>query len=123
MAETGWLDTLYSLTGKTVWVAGHAGLVGSALCERLKSENCTLLTISRDQLDLRDQAATKDWIARNKPDAIIIAAATVGGIGANASRPAEFIYDNVMIEANIIHAAYETGIEKLFVFGIVLHLS
>jgi GDP-L-fucose synthase len=117
MAEDGWLEPPFSLTGKTVWVAGHAGLAGSALCERLRTENCKLLTMPRRDLDLRDQAATKGWIAQHKPDVIIIAAATVGGIGANAARPAEFLYDNLMIEANIIHAAYETRVEKLLFLG------
>ncbi|HRQ60254.1 MAG TPA: GDP-L-fucose synthase [Alphaproteobacteria bacterium] len=117
MAEAGWLDTPFSLEGKSVFVAGHKGLVGAALCERLKEENCTVLTIPRSDLDLRDQATTHEWIRRNKPDVIILAAATVGGIGANATRPADFIYDNLMIEANVIHAAYQAGVQKLLFLG------
>lgn len=117
MAEDGWLETPFALTGKRIWVAGHRGLVGSALFERLEVENSTLLSVSRSTLDLRDQKKTRRWIEENKPDVIIVAAATVGGIGANAARPAEFIYDNLMIEANIIHAAYEAGVEKLLFLG------
>ncbi|MCD8563188.1 MAG: GDP-L-fucose synthase [Alphaproteobacteria bacterium] len=105
------------MSGKKVWVAGHAGLVGTHVCNRLKSEDCTILTVSRTDLDLRDQAAVRGWVQEHKPDIVIIAAATVGGIGANAARPAEFIYDNLMIEANIIHAAYEAGVEKLLFLG------
>lgn len=117
MAENGWLESPFTLKDKTVWVAGHEGLVGRALLARLQAENCRLVTVSRNELDLRRQAATHAWMEQNRPDIIIIAAATVGGIGANAARPAEFIYDNLMIEANIIHAAYETGVEKLLFLG------
>lgn len=117
MAEIGWLNSPFPLSGKTVWVAGHRGLVGSHVCERLRSENCSILTVPRGELDLRDQAATRSWVSENKPDVVIVAAATVGGIGANASRPAEFLYDNLMIEANIVQAAYEAGVEKLLFLG------
>lgn len=117
MAAHGWLETPFALSGKRVWVAGHTGLVGSALCERLQSEQCEILTVARSTLDLRAQAPTREWISRNKPDVIIIAAATVGGIGANASCPAEFLFDNLMIEANIIQAAHEVGVEKVLFLG------
>lgn len=117
MAASGWLEKPFSFAGKKIWVAGHRGLVGSALCDRLQSENCIILTVPRSLLDLRDQAATKQWIADNQPDVIIITAAQVGGIGANASRPAEFIYDNLMMEANIIEAAHRNNVQKLLFLG------
>lgn len=107
----------YSLNNKKIFVAGHNGLVGSSLCGRLKDEPCEVLTAPREELDLRDQAAVKRWMSEHKPDAIIIAAAKVGGIQANINAPAEFLYDNLMIEANIIHSAYETGVEKLLFLG------
>ncbi len=107
----------YSLDGKRVWVAGHKGMVGSALCRRLQDENCEILTASKSELDLRDQAAVRRWISSNKPDLVFVAAATVGGIVANDSMPAQFLYDNLMIEANVIHAAYEAGVEKLVFLG------
>lgn len=117
MAEDGWLETPFSLSGKKVWVAGHTGLVGTHLCARLKSENCTVLTAPRADLDLRDQAAVRRWMSARRPDVIFMAAARVGGIGANAARPAEFIYDNMIMEANVIHAAYEVRVEKLLFLG------
>jgi len=107
----------YSLAGKRVWVAGHRGLVGSALVRRLASEQCELVDIPRDRLDLRRQADVEDWLNEARPQAVFVAAATVGGIQANDSRPAEFLYDNVMIEANIIHAAHHIGVEKLLFLG------
>lgn len=107
----------YSLNGKRVWVAGHRGMVGSALVRRLASENCEVLTASRTELDLRDQTAVRSWIAREKPDAVFLAAAKVGGILANASFPADFLYDNIMIEVNIIESSYRNGVEKLCFLG------
>ena len=107
----------YALDGKRVWVAGHQGMVGAALCRRLKSENCAILTAARTELDLRDQASVRQWMSAQKPDLIFVAAAKVGGIVANDSMPAQFLYDNLMIEANIIHAAYEVGVEKLVFLG------
>lgn len=107
----------YSLKNKKIWVAGHTGLVGSSLFRRLEGEPCEVLTVSKNALDCRDQKAVRDWMAANKPDAIIIAAAKVGGIAANINAPAEFLYDNLMIEANIIHNAYEVGVEKLLFLG------
>ena len=94
----------YDLAGKRVYVAGHKGMVGSAIARRLASENCTILTADRS-LDLREQRPVRDWFAANEPDAVIIAAAKVGGILANDSYPAQFLYDNLMIEANLIEAA------------------
>ena len=107
----------YSLDGKRVWVAGHRGMVGSALCRRLQNEKCDVLTASKSELDLRDQAAVHRWISSEKPALVFVAAATVGGIVANDSMPAQFLYDNLMIEANVIHAAYEAGVEKLVFLG------
>jgi GDP-L-fucose synthase len=107
----------YQLNGKRVWVAGHGGMVGSALTRRLESEGCELITVDRHQLDLRDQQATRRWLTDNKPEAIFVSAATVGGILANDSRPAEFLYDNLAIAANIIHAAAEQRVQKLIFLG------
>jgi GDP-L-fucose synthase len=92
-------------------------MVGAALTRRLQSEGCTLLEVGRGEVDLREQAAVRAWMARERPDAVFVAAATVGGIQANATRPAEFLYDNLMIEANIIEAAHRNGVEKLLFLG------
>lgn len=108
---------MYSLSGKRVWVAGHRGMVGSAIVRRLESEGCEVLTASRADADLRNQAETTAWIDKNRPDAVFLAAAKVGGILANDTYPAEFLYDNLMIEANIIHGAYRAGVEKLMFLG------
>lgn len=107
----------YSLAGKRVWVAGHNGMVGSGLMRRLQHEDCELLTVERDRVDLRRQAETEDWIAEKKPDAIFLAAAKVGGIVANDTRPAEFIYDNMALEVNIIEAARRASVERLLFLG------
>jgi GDP-L-fucose synthase len=107
----------YSLAGKRVWVAGHRGMVGSALMRRLARENCELLAVSHAELDLRRQAEVEAWMTRHHPQAIFVAAATVGGILANDTRPAEFLYDNLLIEANIVHAARAIGVEKLLLLG------
>jgi len=107
----------FQLEGKRVWVAGHRGLVGSALVRRLKAERCDLLTVDRERLDLRRQNAVEDWVAANRPDAIFVAAATVGGILANAARPAEFLYDNLAIATNIISTAAAARVAKLMFLG------
>lgn len=107
----------YDLRGKRVWVAGHRGMVGSAIVRRLDAEQCELLTVGRDAVDLTRQEAVGDWMATEKPDAVFVAAATVGGIQANNTRPAEFLYDNLVIETNIIHAARTVGVEKLVFLG------
>lgn len=108
----------FDLVGKRVWVAGHRGLAGSALVRGLQRRHVNdILTVGRDQLDLRNQAQVRAWMMQNRPQAIFLAAAKVGGIYANDTRPAEFIYDNLMIEANIIHAAHEAGVEKLLFLG------
>jgi len=110
-------DPIYPLAGKRVWIVGHGGMVGSALARRLDDANCTLLTVSRDDLDLRRQSEVEAWVNANKPQAIFMAAGTVGGIAANASRPAEFIYDNGAMVTNVVEAAYQGGVEKLLVLG------
>lgn len=107
----------YNLNGKTVWVAGHRGMVGSALVRRLASEGCQVLTAGRDELDLTDQASVRAWVAARKPDTVFVAAAKVGGIIANDSYPADFLYDNLMIEANVIEASFRAGVEKLMFLG------
>jgi GDP-L-fucose synthase len=107
----------FSLRGKRVWVAGHSGLVGSALCRAVGIRGAELLTVTRSLCDLRDQSGVQSWISANCPDAIFIAAALVGGIEANRTRPAEFLYDNLLIAANIIHAAAESDVQKLMFLG------
>jgi GDP-L-fucose synthase len=107
----------FPLSGKRIWVAGHRGMVGSAILRRLQREPCEILTATRDELDLRRQAATEAWIAAKEPNAIVIAAARVGGIQANAARPAAFLYDNLTIAANIIEGARRAGVEKLLFLG------
>ncbi|KXF78718.1 GDP-fucose synthetase [Paramesorhizobium deserti] len=107
----------FPLRGKRVFVAGHRGLVGSALMRRLRTEGCTILTASHRELDLTRQMQTERWMRAERPDAIFIAAARVGGIAANARYPVEFLYENMMIGGNIMHAAHETGVQKLLWLG------
>lgn len=107
----------FDLVGKRVFVAGHRGMVGSALVRRLGSEDCTVLVAPRSELDLMDQTATRAWMAVRRPDAVIVAAAKVGGILANDSFPADFLYDNLMIEANLIEAAHRNEVGKLLFLG------
>ena len=107
----------YALAGKRVWVAGHRGLVGSALLRRLESERCDVLTATRGELDLRRQQDVEAWVADAKPDAVFLAAAKVGGILANKTYPADFMLDNLLIEANVIKAARDNGVEKLLFLG------
>ena len=107
----------YPLSGKKIWVAGHRGMVGSAVCRRLAQEDCEIATVGRETVDLRRQAEVEAWMRAEKPEAVFLTAATVGGILANDSRPADFLYDNLAIEANVIHAAFETGVEKLLFLG------
>lgn len=108
---------MYDLTGKRVWVAGHRGMVGSALVRRLAGEECEILTADRAAVDLKDPAAVLAWMAREKPDAVFLAAAKVGGILANDTYPADFLYDNLMIAANVIDAAHRTDVGKLMFLG------
>ncbi len=108
---------MFDLKAKRVWVAGHRGMVGSALVRRLAVEECSILTVGRDTVDMRRQADVENWMAASKPQVVFLAAAKVGGINANNIYPAEFLYENLMIEANIIHAAYNVGVEKLVFLG------
>ena len=105
--------TEFNLAGSRVWVAGHSGMAGSAITRRLARENCELITATRSELNLLRQADVDAWMADKKIDVIFLAAATVGGILANTVRPAEFLYENLVIETNIIHAAWNTGVKKL----------
>ncbi len=100
-----------------IYVAGHNGMVGSAICRRLKSEDTELITATHKELDLTSQAEVTDFLADKKVDQIYLAAAKVGGIWANKEYPAEFIYQNLMIEANIVHAAYQSKVKKLLFLG------
>jgi GDP-L-fucose synthase len=107
----------YSLNGKRVWVAGHRGMVGRAVVRRLETEDCEVLTVDRKTLDLKDSGKTYDWVAVAKPDVVVLAAAKVGGILANDTYPAEFLFDNLMIEANIIEGARRAGAARLISLG------
>ncbi|MEM1181871.1 MAG: GDP-L-fucose synthase [Acidobacteriota bacterium] len=101
-----------------IYVAGHRGLVGSAVVRRLRAEGFTeILRVGRDRLDLRDQAAVNAWFRENRPEFVFLVAGTVGGILANSTRPAEFIYDNLMIHATVIHAAHLHGVRRLLYLG------
>lgn len=113
----GEIAPIYSLSGKRVWVAGHGGMVGSALLRRLQTENCTLLTAPRDSLDLTRQRDVEEWMQKWQPQAIFLAAAKVGGIVANMTSPADFLGDNLTIAANVIHTAAATRVEKLLFLG------
>lgn len=110
-------ETRFELRGKSVFVAGHRGMVGSALVRRLAPEGVQLLTTTRSELDLRDQAAVFTWFSANRPQVVFLAAAKVGGIVANNTLRAEFLYDNLVIMSNIVHAAHVNGVEKLMFLG------
>lgn len=110
-------NTTFRLEGKRVWVAGHNGLVGSALVRRLTEEGCTVLTVSRHEVDLTRQSETERWIEYARPHVILMAAAKVGGIGANAAYPADFLYVNTMISMNVMKAAAANAVERLLWMG------
>jgi GDP-L-fucose synthase len=103
----------FELTGRRVWVAGHRGMAGSAIVRRLERESCEIVTVDRDELDLLRQAEVHAWMAGSGIDAVFLAAAKVGGILANSTRPAEFLYENLVIETNVIQAAKDAGVKKL----------
>jgi len=107
----------FDLRGKRVWVAGHRGMAGSAIVRRLASEHCDIIVADRDEVDLRRQADVETWIERARPQAVFVAAAKVGGIKANDSLPADFLYDNLAIELAVIHSAYKAGVNKLLFLG------
>lgn len=111
------MTEIFSLAGKKIWVAGHRGMAGSAIMRRLATENCEIVTVERGRLDLGDRKAVETWLAQNRPDAIFLAAAKVGGIAANMARPAEFLYDNLVIAANVIHGAWKAQVAKLLFLG------
>lgn len=108
---------VYSLSGKKIFVAGHTGMVGSALLRRLQSVDCEVISVSHSDLDLTRQSPTEQYIAHHKPDVIIVAAARVGGILANSQYPADFLYDNLAIGMNIIRAAHLSNVERLLWLG------
>lgn len=108
---------VYDLQGKRVFVAGHRGMVGSALVRRLADEDCEVLTADRSELDLREQASVRAWLSEARPDVVILAAAKVGGILANDRYPADFLFDNLVIETSVIEAAYRCGTAKLLFLG------
>lgn len=105
------------IEGKRIWVAGHRGMVGAALVRRLEHENCDLIIAGRETVDLENQAAVHRWMQDTCPDTVIVAAAKVGGIKANNDAPVDFLYNNLMIEANIIHAAHESDVARLMFLG------
>ena len=107
----------YELLGKRVWVAGHRGMVGSAVARRLEIEDCELILAGREVVDLLNQLAVREWTAEVKPDAIVIAAATVGGIHANNTAPVDFLQNNLVIQNNILSAAHACDVERLLFLG------
>ena len=107
----------FELTGKKIFVCGHKGMVGSAIMRRLANENCTIVTADRSELDLRDDRAVEDWLGSAKPDAVILAAAKVGGILANDTMPVPFLLDNLRIQNAVINGAFEQGVSKLLFLG------
>lgn len=108
---------VFDLVGKTVWVAGHRGMVGSAVVRRLEREDCRVITAGRDTVDLLRQAEVEAFVAETRPDAVVLAAARVGGILANDSLPAQFLYENLMIEANVVEAAHRADVGRLLFLG------
>ena len=108
----------FDLAGKRIWVAGHRGMVGSAVVRRLAAENVgEILVAPRDKVDLTRQTQVEDWVAAARPDVVVLAAARVGGIAANAARPVDFLHDNLMIEANIMAASAAAKVGKLLFLG------
>jgi GDP-L-fucose synthase len=110
-------EILYPLSGKRVWVAGHRGMVGAAVARRLASESCEVITAGRSEVNLTRQTEVEAWLKNARADAIVVAAAKVGGILANDSQPAEFLYQNLMIEANIVEAAHRADVNRLLFLG------
>jgi GDP-L-fucose synthase len=108
---------MYDLTGKRVWVAGHRGMVGSAVARRLEAENCEILFAQRDAVDLEERSDVERFLAEHRPHAVVMAAAKVGGILANDRNPVEFLQRNLTMELNVIKSAHEAGVEKLLFLG------
>lgn len=108
---------VFDVAGRRIYVSGHNGMVGSALVRRLRQEDCEIITAGRSRLDLRRQVEVEDFLKEIKPDCVVIAAAKVGGIVANDSYPADFIYDNLAIQTNLIHASHLFGVQRLLFLG------
>jgi GDP-L-fucose synthase len=115
--KSHFLSTPLDLKTKKIWVVGHTGMVGSALMRALAKQECELLSVPKESLDLRRQDDVEDWMASHKPDMVLLAAAKVGGIGANMTYPAEFLYDNIAIASNIIHSSYKIAVKRLVFLG------
>ncbi|RAZ91976.1 GDP-L-fucose synthase [Mesorhizobium hawassense] len=111
------MDKSFDLKGKRIFVAGHRGMVGSALVRRLASEDCEILAVARSELDLLDQAGVRRWMEDRRPDAVVMAAAKVGGILANDSFPVDFLYENLVVQTNVIEAAFRSEVQKLLFLG------
>jgi len=108
---------VFDTAGQRIWVAGHRGMVGAAVVRRLAATGCEVLTVGREQVDLTRQDAVERWLERERPDAVIMAAARVGGIHANSTLPADFLFINLMIGANVINAAHRAGVKRLVNLG------
>jgi GDP-L-fucose synthase len=108
---------IFALRGRRVYVAGHRGMVGSALVRRLQAEECEILTVGRDAVDLRDRTAVERWFDENRPEAVFLAAARVGGIYDNDTHAGEYLYDNISITTNVVEASRLTGVGKLMNLG------
>ncbi|MDI1345173.1 MAG: GDP-L-fucose synthase [Pseudolabrys sp.] len=117
MTDTSTAPLLFERSGKRVYVAGHSGMAGAAIVRRLALENCEILTASHDALDLTHQPRTEEWLMRERPDAIFLAAGRVGGIHANDTFPAEFLADNLAIALNVMRAATAAKVKKLLFLG------
>ena len=108
---------IFDLSGKRIWVAGHRGMVGGAIVRRLAREKCEILTVAHSEIDLTRQADVERWLEKQRPDAIVMAAARVGGIHANSTLPAEFLSINLMIGTNVVSAAHKVGVRRLLNLG------
>jgi GDP-L-fucose synthase len=108
---------VFDTAGKRIWVAGHRGMVGAAVVRRLATAGCEVLTVGREQVDLTRQDAVERWLEKARPDAVIMAAAKVGGIHANSTLPADFLFINLMIGANVVNAAHRAGVKRLVNLG------
>lgn len=111
------MEDKLTLENKKVWVAGHRGMVGSAIARRLEQENCEILTVPRQEVDLADKQAVHQWMGDNKPDMVVLAAAKVGGILANDTYPVDFLYENMTLQNNVIRSSHDHGVEKLLFLG------
>lgn len=111
------LNLPLDLSGQSIWVAGETGMVGRAILRVLKNEDCRIISAPHSALDLTNKHQTHDWLATNKPDIIVMAAAKVGGIGANMAEPATFLYDNLSMAQNVIHGAFQADVGKLLYLG------